>query len=152
MTIMRSTPREFMTLREAMDRMFENAWLSPESNGDRIQRRFGVPVDIIERDGEIEVRATVPGYEPDDIDITVQADILTLRGETQTDEEKEGDRYRLRERRYGSFERTLRLPTSVNADQAKAEYKNGELVLTLPKTPESASKRIAVKQAERIEA
>jgi len=91
------------------------------------------------------VHASIPGVKPEDIDISVTGDVLTIKGETvEEKEEKEGN-YHLRERRYGAFQRAVSLPTLVRADKASAEFENGVLKLTLPKVEEVKPKSIKIK-------
>ena len=104
-----------------------------------------MPVDMYQTPEDIVVKATLPGVLPDDISITVSGDVLTIRGEVKTEEEKSGASYHIRERRYGTYSRSLPLPTSVAADKAKAEFENGVLTLTIPKAEEVKPKTITVK-------
>lgn len=141
MTLMRWDPfREMAATRRLMDRWLEEPWTG---SGDG-QDWLSAPVDIVERDEEFEIRATVPGFAPDDIEITVQGDVVTLKGERTVTTEREDETYRLRERRSGSFQRTLRLPCAVETEGANAHYENGELTLTVPKQRESVARRIKV--------
>ena len=93
------------------------------------------------------ITASLPGYNPDDVDISVHDGVVTIKGEVETKEEEAEDidsKYYLRERRYGSFHRAIRLPVEVNADAAEANFENGILTLTLPKAEAVKPKRIAV--------
>jgi len=105
----------------------------------------GVPVDISETEHEVMAEIALPaGIDPQKVDISVEGDVLTVRGSSEAvDEAKQKDYYR-REIRRGSFERSVRLPTVVKADQAQAVYENGVLKITLPKTEESKPKKIQV--------
>ena len=96
-------------------------------------------------EGDIVVKATLPGLDPKDLDIQVTGDTLTIRGEVKSEEVKEGVKYHLREHRFQSFSRSLTLPSTVMADKANAEMKNGILTLTLPKVEEVKPKVISVK-------
>jgi HSP20 family protein len=104
-------------------------------------------VDVSETDGTIMVKAELPGMDAKDIDIDVSGDILTLRGEKKTEEEKKEARYYCRERHYGSFQRSFRLPGGVQSDKVDAEFKNGVLTIKLPKSKESKEKKIEIKAA-----
>jgi len=125
-------------------------WLSPFNNefwGDRflnqlVPRNFndllrgtnaGPSVDLKETDNEIILKADIPGVNQEDLDITVDENVITLKGETKMDETREEKGYHLTERRYGSFYRTIPLPTEVKSQQATARYKNGVLELRVPK-------------------
>lgn len=143
MSISRWNPlQEIATVRDTMDRFFIDPFFQPMTfNGGKLS----VPsLDMMERDNELVVQATVPGYEPEQIDVSVQGDTLTLRGTTNSEREQKDENYHLRERQMGSFHRSVRLPASVNADEASAEYHNGVLTLRLPKTEASSVKRIKV--------
>ena len=136
---------EMMTLRDAMDQLFENALIGtgPRSAGQQANG-WGLPVDVTEDEDNYVVKASVPGINPDDLDISVLDNVLTIKGEVKADEEKKDQRYHMRERRWGSFSRSITLPTAVKADGVQAEYNNGELRLTLPKTEEVKPKRISI--------
>jgi len=91
------------------------------------------------------VKSSVAGVKPEDIDITITGDTLTIKGETKAEEKIERENYVRQERRYGAFSRSLTLPTTIVAEQAKAEFENGVLTLTLPKAEEVKPKTIKVK-------
>lgn len=133
--------QEMMSLREAVDRLFDETFFPP------LIRDGGsaLPLDVIERDNEFIVHASVPGFDPSQIDISVQGDTLTIRGTMEQEQETRQETYYLRERRIGSFDRTIRLPASVNPDKAEAEYKNGVLTLHLPKVETAVTKKIKVR-------
>ena len=102
-------------------------------------------VDLYQTEDEVVVKATLPGLEPDDLDIQITGDLLNIRGEIKHEVEEKEAKYHLREHRYQSFARSLTLPAMVVADKAKAEMKNGILILTLPKAEEAKPKTISVK-------
>jgi HSP20 family protein len=104
-------------------------------------------VDISETDGQVQVRAELPGLEAKDIDVDVSGDILTLRGEKKMEEEKKEERYYCRERYRGSFQRSFQLPSGVESDKVNAEFKNGVLTINLPKSEKSKQKKIEIKTA-----
>ena len=133
--------REMMTLREAMDRLFDDAFTRPLS----ISGGSVVPaVDLYQNDDEVVVKAALPGLKADDVQISVAADVLTLRGEFKKETEQKKTTYHIREQHFGSFERTVMLPTDVQADKAKADFENGVLTVTLPKTEAAKPKQIDV--------
>ena len=105
-------------------------------------------MDVSETDKAVEVRLDVPGINPADVDIQLSSGTLTVRGERkEEEEEKDKDRnYHRVERRCGSFSRTVTLPCSVREDEAAAEYKDGVLTITLPKSEEAKTRRIKVKK------
>jgi HSP20 family protein len=134
--------REMMTLREAMDRLFDDAFTRPLGWTSGLQ---APAIDLYQTDDEIVVHAALPGLKADDVQISVTGDLLTLKGEFKDKEEKKEKTYHLREQRFGSFERTIGLPTVVVADKAKADFENGVLTITLPKAEEVKPRTIAVK-------
>ena len=104
---------------------------------------------MYQTDNDVIVKATLPGFKPEEIHIAVTGDTLTLRGESSGESEAKEATYHLRERRYGAFSRSLRLPSPVEADKARAEFESGVLTLTLPKAEEVKPKTIAIKAKER---
>ena len=133
--------REMITLREAMDRLFNDAF-TPSSFSGGLQ----IPaVDLYQTDDEVVVKASLPGLKAEDVQITVTGEMLTLKGEFKQKEDVKEKAYHLREQRYGLFERAFALPTEVVADKAKAEFENGILTITLPKAEEVKPKMITVK-------
>lgn len=134
--------REMMTLREAMDHLFDEAFTRPFGLTTALQ---APAVDLYQTDDEVVVRASLPGMKAEDVQISVTGDMLTLKGEFKEKEEKKEKAYHLHEQRYGAFERTLSLPTEVLADKAKADFEDGVLTITLPKAEEVKPKTITVK-------
>jgi HSP20 family protein len=132
-----------MTLREAMDRLFDDAFTRPLSV---FREGLSVPaIDMFQTDDEIVVKAALPGIKPDEVQINVTGEVLTLKGEVKQQEEKKERAWHIREQRFGSFERSVVLPTDVVADKAKAEFENGILTVTLPKAEEVKPKIINIK-------
>ncbi len=134
--------REMMTLREAMDRLFDDAFTRPIS----MTGNLSLPaVDMYQTDDELVVKAAVPGVKAGDVQISVTGDVLSIKGETRLKEESKDKAWHIREQRWGSFERRIMLPTDVVADKAKAEFEDGILTITLPKAEEVRPKTITVK-------
>jgi len=136
--------REMMTLREAMDRLFDDAFTRPLSLRDGWSASAPA-IDMYQTNDEIIVKAAVPGMKADDVQINVTGELLTIKGEMKEQEEKKEKAWHIREQRWGSFERSVALPTVVVADKAKAEFENGILTVTLPKAEEVKPKTITVK-------
>jgi len=135
--------REMMTLREAMDRLFDDAFTRPVNLRDG---GWSSPaIDMYQTDDEVVLRAALPGFKADEVQINVTGDVLTLRGEMKHEEEQKDKAWYIREQRWGSFERSITLPTDVKADKAVADYENGILTVTLPKAEEVKPKTITVK-------
>lgn len=137
--------RELLSMREAMDRLFEESFLRPRG-------RWLVPfdvealaVDMYETDDKIVVKASLPGVKPEEVDISVTGNTLTIKGETKAEEEVKEENYIRRERRYGAFSRSLSLPTQVEVEKAEAAFENGVLTLSLPKAEAVRPKAIKVK-------
>lgn len=133
--------RDLLTMRGAMDRLLDS---SLGEQGEWSKPEWALPLDVTENENEYVVKASIPGMKPEDLDITYNNNMLTIRGETKSEEEKEDTRYHLRERRFGSFSRSITLPTSVNAGKIKASYDAGVLTLQLPKAEESKPRRIQI--------
>ena len=135
--------REIMTLREAMDRHFDDAFTRPfHTNGGS----WGAPaIDLYQTDDEVVVKAAIPGVKADEVQINVTSDVLTIKGEVKQKNEVKEKAYHLREQRWGAFERSVALPTDVKADQAKADFEDGVLTITLPKDEKARTKMISIK-------
>lgn len=137
---------DVVTLRDAMDRLFDDAFTRPFS----VLRNGGatwssLPIDMYQTNDDVVVKAVVPGIRPDQVQISVTGDVLTIRGEVKQEEEKEDRAWHIREHRLGSFERSVGLPVSVVSDKAAAEFENGVLTITLPKAEEVKPKTISIK-------
>jgi HSP20 family protein len=138
--------REMVTLRDAMDSLFENALIRPfdgEQGGYQGATGGYLPVDVMENDDNFVVRASLPGMNPEDLNVTVTHNVLTIQGEIKSDEQQ-GNRYHLRERRWGKFSRQIELPAPVDANNVHADYTSGTLTLTLPKSEAVKPKRITI--------
>lgn len=145
MSLIRWDPyREMLSLRDRMNRLFEESvapvWERGETFG-----MLSVPIDVWESEGNLMLSASLPGVKPEDVDIQVTGDTLTIRGEVRHEEERERGNVRFQERRYGAFRRSLRLPPNVNTDAIDATYENGVLRLKIPQTEEAKPKQIDVK-------
>lgn len=103
-------------------------------------------MDVAETESDIVVKAEVPGLDKDDISLSLQGDILTIRGEKKDERKEEKGSYRLLERRYGSFQRTVTLPTGVDPEKIEAKFRNGVLTIKMPKTEETRARKIEIKQ------
>ncbi|TFH34437.1 MAG: Hsp20/alpha crystallin family protein [Anaerolineales bacterium] len=134
--------RESRRMHDMLDRLMDRSLLDPSWTG---MLETGVPLDLLQTDDEVIVKASIPGLTAEDIEISITGEMLTIRGEVKQDEEREGAHYHIRERRLESFSRSIALPTLVNAEKSKAEFENGILTLTLPKVEEVKPKTITVK-------
>lgn len=136
--------REMLSLREAMDRLFEESFLRPGQFGLSDSPATALPVDMYETENALVVKATVPGLKPEEIEVTVTGDLLTIKGEFKSEEKTEKRNYLRQERRYGSFCRQVGLPAGVDSNKAKAVFENGVLTLELPKVEAVKAKTIKV--------
>jgi HSP20 family protein len=135
--------RDMMSLREAMDRMWDEGMLrqlSPLS----IWSEGSLAVDMYETDDSVVVKTTIPGVKADEIDVSVTGDTLTIKAETKQEQEIKRENYLRRERRYGSVCRSVTLPGGLVGEQAEADYTDGVLTLTFPKAEEVKPKSIKV--------
>lgn len=136
--------REMMTLREAMDRLFDDSFTRPLSIRDGWSMATPA-IDMYQTDNDVVVKASIPGIKAEEVQINVTGDILTLKGEVQQEEERKDRAWHIREQRFGSFERSVVLPTDVKSDKAEAVFENGILTITLPKADEVKPKTINIK-------
>jgi HSP20 family protein len=134
--------REMTAWRNAMDRLvneaFETAgvWSQPHL--------YSLPLDVIETSEGFVVKASLPGAQPENFEITLTDNVLTIKAETSTTQEVEDAQYHIRERRHGKFERSITLPTPVKSESITADYVDGVLTLNVPKAEEVKPKKIAV--------
>jgi HSP20 family protein len=133
-----------VSLREAMDRLFEESFLRPDLFGGGETPASALPLDMYETENDVVVKASVPGVKPEDIEVTVTGDLLTIKGEFKSEEKTEKQNFIRQERRYGSFCRQLGLSTSVDSGKAEASFENGILTLTLPKVEAVKPKTVRV--------
>ena len=144
MSISRWDPlSDIVSLREAMNNLLEESFVRPRGGA---TTTAGLAIDLRETPDAFVVSASVPGVPPEDVDITVLGDTLRIRGERKEESREEAtSRWIVRERRVGSFERTIALPTSIKADEADADFKDGVLTITLPKADEAKPRSIPVR-------
>lgn len=146
MSITRFQPLgDFVSLRDAMDRLFEDSFIRPSQWVNGQNGAFGVPVDLWETSEAYHLRADVPGLTPDDIEINATSDTITFSGEVKAEAAGENDVWLRRERRYGKFTRSFTLPLQIDANKIDATFENGTLHLVLPKADEVKPKQIKVR-------
>ena len=145
MSIVRWEPfSELMSLRDAMDRLFEESFVRPRG----VLAPFGVgepALDVYETDNDVVINAAIPGIKPEDIDIAITGDTVSIKGELKQETKVEKANYYRQERRYGAFSRAVSVPVPISADKAEATFKDGVLTLTIPKAEEAKPKTIKVK-------
>ena len=145
MSIARYDPfRDLRTLQEEVNRLFSNN-LTPSFADEGIGRGAWNPnVDIYENKDQIVLEAELPGMNREDFDLTIENNVITLRGERRFEKKDDADNYHRVERAYGSFTRSFTVPQTVSGEGASAEYRNGVLRVTLPKREETKARRIEV--------
>ena len=145
--------RDFMSMRDAMDRMFEDRWVSPGNwlTWSSVGTNF-LPLDIYDTADDIVVRAVVPGVTPEGIDIQFQGGVLTLRAKSDEPAIPEGANWLVHEITPGEYIRQVTLPRAVDADKAQTTFEHGVLTLTLPKTADAKPKQIKVEATKQISA
>jgi len=148
MPIVRWEPfRDLVSLQGRMNRLFDESFRGVSRGGaeeDWAQGAWSPAVDIYEKDGTIVLKAELPGIEPKDVDVRVENNILTLKGERRFEAEVQQDSYQRVERAYGTFSRSFTLPTVVDTENIKAEFKDGVLRMSLPKKEEAKPKQISI--------
>jgi len=146
MTIVRYDPfRDLRTLQEEVNRLFSTNLTRAFDDDQGIGRGAWAPsVDIYENKDQIVLEAELPGMNQDDFDLSVENNVITLRGERKFEKTEETDNYHRVERSYGAFTRSFTLPQTVSPEGATAEYNNGVLRVTLPKREETKARRIQV--------
>ena len=149
MAIVRWEPfRDLLSLQERMNRLFDESYRTRQGEEDwALGGSWAPPVDIYEHDGNIVLKAEIPGIDPKDVDVRVENNTLTLKGERKIDNEVKKENYHRVERSYGAFTRSFTLPNVVDTTNIKAEYKDGVLRVTLPKREEAKPKSISINVA-----
>ncbi len=145
MAIIRWDPfRDIVTLREKMNRLFEDAVTARGQERDMISSTWTPSVDIYETGNEIVLTAEVPGIDEKDIDIKIENNTLSIQGERKFEKETKEENYHRIERSYGTFFRSFTIPHNVNQDKIEAEHEGGVLRVVMPKKPESKPKKVKV--------
>ena len=149
MAIIRWDPfRDLITIREKMNPLFEEAVISRGEEKDLVSSSWTPTVDIFETENELVLSAEVPGINEKDIEIKIEDNTLTLRGERKFENETKEENYHRIERAYGSFFRSFSLPLYINQDIIKAEHLNGVLKIIMPKKPELKPRKVKILTAE----
>jgi HSP20 family protein len=129
-------------MQENMERFWRGSYVNQESGTDI--EEWAIPLDVVEEGDNILVHASMPGIEPDNIDVTVENDVLTIKGRSSMEREHKEGNFLMKERRTGSFHRSLRLPDTVDADKAVPHYDKGVLTVTLPKVEAKKARKLNV--------
>jgi HSP20 family protein len=137
--------REAMSLRNAIDRLFEESFVSPRFGWWAPLGAADLAIDMYETKDEVVVKAAMPGIKPEQTEVTITGNTLTIRGEAKEEKEVKEENYICRERRMGTFSRSIALPDGLKADKAEATFENGVLTLKIPKAEEAKPKTIKIK-------
>lgn len=132
--------QEMTTLRDAMNQLLAESVVRPRGWAGSSQ----VPLDLYETENEYVAKLAVPGLKPDNFELTMQQNVLLIKGHTQT-QQREGVRYHVQEQRFGDFNRTIQFPSLVDADKIQASLADGILTIHVPKAEAAKPKRITVK-------
>lgn len=136
---------DVLSLRDAMNRLFDASFFWPASVAASRARAETIPLDVYEENDNLVVKAAMPEMKPEDVNIEVRDNVLTVSGETKEEQERKDKDYLLRERSYGHVERSVALPYDVQVDKANAEFENGMLTITLPKAEPAKTNKISLK-------
>src|SRR5436309_11126698 len=149
MAIVRWEPfRDLLSTQDRFNRLFNDTFSRFFDEGDLGARTWAPPVDVYETEHDVVLKAELPGVDPKEVECRVEDGTLYLKGERKFEKEVNEENYHRMERAYGSFLRTFPIPGSVDAEKATAEYKNGVLILTLPKKEEAKPKTIKIEAAK----
>ena len=152
MAIIRWDPfRDLVTLREKMNRLFEDAVTSRGEEKDMISSSWAPAVDIYETENNLVLSAEVPGIEEKDIEIKIEDSTLSIRGVRNFEKETKEENYHRIERAYGSFFRSFTLPNNIDQEKIHAEHESGVLKIHMPKKPESKPKKVKILKAQTVE-
>ncbi|MFH0989102.1 MAG: Hsp20/alpha crystallin family protein [bacterium] len=139
-------PSDVFTMQREINKMFENFFRGGAQADESTSLSLWTPaVDIAESDNEFIVKVELSGVKKEDVKLTLESNILTIRGEKKQESEEKDKHYHRVERSYGSFQRSFNLPTEVHADKIDAVYNNGILSISIPKAEETKPKQIEVK-------
>jgi HSP20 family protein len=142
---------EMVHLHRAMDRVLDERFARPWRTLGWENGEAFLPLDVYETEDELVVKASLPGFKPEDVDVSITGDTLTIKGEYKAEEETKKRSYYRQEHRYGSFHRAITLPTQIESGKAEAVFEHGVLTLTMPKAESIKPKTIKVKARGMIE-
>ncbi len=140
---------ELMSLRQAMDRLFDDSFVRPSRILSTLNGVGAPTLDIYQTPNEMVVKAALPGLKPEDVSIDITGETLTIKRESKAEQEVKREDYLYQERRYGAFSRSVVLPSGLEPDKAEATMEDGVLILTIPKAEAVKPKAIKVKAKER---
>ncbi len=126
----------FNGMKRLMDRFWDDPFWGFHGYTSQLRRDNPMPIDVTADEKQVVIQASLPGVKPEDVNVTIEDNRLTIEGQVNSVEETEKDRYVIRERHSGSFYRSLALPKDLQDDSVEARFENGVLTLTLPRLPE----------------
>ncbi len=132
-----------------MDRLFDDSIVRPSFY--LAGQESDIPLDVYQTANEVVIKASLPGFKPEEVDISVTGDTVTIKGEHKEEKETREENYLLQERHYGSFSRSITVPVEIKSEKAEASFEDGVLKLTLPKAEAVKPKQIKVKARPMIE-
>ncbi len=138
---------ELRRMQENMDHLWRG--FSQPSNGSTEMEGWAIPLDVVQDGDNILVQASMPGVNPSDLSVTIENDVLTIRGQTAGESEKQEGNYLMRERHTGSFHRFLRLPDTLDVDRADTRYDHGVLTIAFPKLEAKQARQLPITVGER---
>jgi HSP20 family protein len=134
--------RELRQMQENMDQLWRSFGQGEGEAGN--VENWAIPLDVVQEGDNIIVKASLPGVNPEDIDVSIENDVLTIKGQTKEEREQQEGNYLMRERRSGSFYRALRLPDTLDSDQAQPHYEHGVLSITFPRMESKRARRLQI--------
>jgi HSP20 family protein len=140
---------ELRWMQENVDRLWKDFY-GPGGDGAEIEH-WAIPLDVMEEGDNIVIHASMPGVDPKNIDVSIENDVLTIKGHTREEREHTEGNYLMRERRSGAFHRSLRLPDTVNTEKAHPYYDHGVLTVTLPKVEGKKARKLTVATGKALE-
>lgn len=144
----------FFSLQREMNRLFDDAWgrfgATPRGGQSQGGADIDARINVSETEKELRITAELPGVNEEDVDVTLEGDVLTIRGEKKFEQTRGGEKehYHFVERSYGSFQRSVQLPYPVKPEDVRAEFHNGVLALTLPKGEQQQRRKIPIAGAQ----
>lgn len=139
--------REAVSLRDAVNSLLQESFVRPGGVSPQ-GAPAPLPLDVCETENDFVVKAALPGVKPEDVQITVHGETLTIRGENKAEEERKGEHWHLRERRFGTFQRAVALNSPVDVEKSRAQFEHGVLTLTLPKAEAARPRQIKISGAD----
>jgi HSP20 family protein len=136
---------ELRNLQDEMNRLFSFGFPRPDNREEIVRGAWQPSVDIVEGKDEIALEAELAGMNIEDVDVSIENNVITITGERKFEKKDESDNYHRVERSYGTFTRSFTLPRNVAGEEAKADFKNGLLRITLPKKEEAKARKIEIK-------